>query len=149
MAFLCKLCKHNTFLQGKLQSLQDPQACKLWLLHCAVLQASNHMWCCGCCTVCGVIGVALCGIACIAWCHGHHTTWCHRHHTVWCHQCHTTCGITIIVIVPCGVVVVVAVIMEHCVAVTVIAPCGATVTITVIMVVVVGGWAMVGPGGRG
>ena len=52
-------------------------------------------------------------------------------------------------IVPCGVVVVVAVIMEHCVAVTVIAPCGATVTITVIMVVVVGGWAMVGPGGRG
>jgi hypothetical protein len=29
------------------------------------------------------------------------------------------------------------------------APCGATVAITVVVVVVVGGWAMVGPGRRG
>jgi hypothetical protein len=57
MAFLCKLCKHNTFLQGKLQSLQDLQACKSWLLHCTVLQASNRVWCCRCHTTCGVTGV--------------------------------------------------------------------------------------------
>jgi hypothetical protein len=51
--------------------------------------------------------------------------------------------------VPCGVVVVVGVIMPHNVAVTVVALRGATVVITIVMGVTVGGWAMVGPRGRG
>jgi len=70
-------------------------------------------------------------------------------HCVWCCRCHTTCGIAVTVIVPCGVVVMVAVIVPSCVAVTVIVPHGATVMTTVVVVVVVSGWAMVGPGGRG
>jgi len=49
----------------------------------------------------------------------------------------------------CGVVVMVAVIVLHCVVVTVIALHGATVTITIVVVIMVGGWAVVGPGGRG
>ena len=52
-------------------------------------------------------------------------------------------------VTPHGVVVMVAVIAPHGVAVTVIALHGAAVTITIIAGVVVGGWAMVGPGGRG
>ena len=50
-----------------------------------VSQALHHMWCCGC--------------------HGHHTVWCCRHRTA--------SGIAVTVVVPYGVVVMVAVIMPH------------------------------------
>ena len=48
-----------------------------------------------------------------------------------------------------GVVVMVAVVMPHCVAVTVIVPRGAAVAITILVVIMVRGWAVVGPGRRG
>ncbi len=61
------------------------------------------------------------------------TTWCHNHGccAVWCcgHHCCTMCGVMVMAIVPCGVVVVEGVVM----------PCG----------IMVGGWAVVGPRGRG
>ena len=39
--------------------------------------------------------------------------------------------------------------MLHCVAVTVVVLCGAAVAITILVVIVVRGWAMVGPRRRG
>ena len=56
------------------------------------------------------------------------------------------CDITVMIVVLCGVVVVMAVVVLHGVVVTIVTLCGATV---VIVVIAVGGWAMVGPGGRG
>jgi hypothetical protein len=66
---------------------------------------------------------------------------------MWGHGCRTICGIAVTVVAPCGVVVMVAVIAPHCVTVTVVVPHGAAVAITVVTVVMVGGWAVVGPGG--
>jgi hypothetical protein len=43
----------------------------------------------------------------------------------------------------------VAVVAPHCVTVTVVVPCGAAVVITIVAVIMVRGWAVVGPGGRG
>ena len=62
-----------------------------------------------------------------------HTMWYHSRDccTVWCrsHGHRTACGVTVTAVMLCGVVVVVGVVML----------CG----------VAVGGWAVVGPGGRG
>ena len=99
---------------------------------CVVSQVSHHVWCRGCRTVCGVAGITPCGVAGVV-------------------PCGAT-GVTPRVVsrsrsLCCGVVV--AVIAPHCVMVTFIVLRGAAVAITVVTVVVVGGWAVVGPGGRG
>ncbi len=82
--------------------------------------------------------VSLCHVVSQLWLlHGHggcrHTMWCCNHGccAVWCHGCcHCTmCGVAVMAIAPCGVVV-----MEG-----VVVPRGITVS----------GWAMVGLGGRG
>ena len=148
MTFLCKLYKCHTFLQRKLQPLQDPKpaSCGCRAPRCCGHHAwcgvagvaSRRVWCRRRRTACGGAGVAPCVVC------GRHATWCHRrrtawhrgHRTAWCHGRCTACGI--------AVTVMVTVVVPHCVAVTVVAPHGAAVAITV---VAVGGWAIVGPGG--
>ena len=60
------------------------------------------------------------------------------------------CGVVGITgVTPHGVVVMVAVVMLCGIVVTVVALCGAAATITVVTGIVVGGWAVVGLGGKG
>jgi len=71
-------------------------------------------------------------------------------HHMWCHGHHTVYGVVgVMGITPHGVVVMVAVIVPCGVTVTVIVLCSAAVMIIIIAGIMVGGWAVVGSGGRG
>ena len=129
---------------------------------CTVSWASHHVWFRGCHTTCGVTGIAPYVVLwvlhrvvswashCVVLRASHHVvSWAsHRMvsqvsycvvpwalHRMW-YRSHGHCAV-VAVITPC------------CVAVTVVVPHGAAVTITVVTVVMVGGWAVVDPGGRG
>ncbi len=105
-----------------------------------VLWASYYVWCCRHHTACGVVGIVLHGVVGVALCSVVGIALCGVAGVV----PHGATGVAPHVVLRswslyCGVVVMVAVIMLHCVMVTVVALCGATVAITIVAVVVVRG----------